>query len=143
MNNILIINGPNLNLLGSREVAIYGNEAFEEYFSRLQTRYPALVIDYFQSNEEAAVVQKIQESEQKYTAIVINGGAFTHTSIAIADAIRAITVPAVEVHISNIYAREEYRKKSFLSSVCTGSIAGLGMDGYRLAIEHIIEIVFT
>ena len=137
--NILIINGPNLNLLGSREVAIYGNTAFEEYVTQLQTRYPALVIDYFQSNEEGAIVRKIQECEKKYAAVIINGGAFTHTSVAIADAIRAVTVPAIEVHISNIYARETFRKKSFLSSVCKGSISGFGIDGYRLAIEHIIS----
>ena len=138
-NSILIINGPNLNLLGSREVAIYGNTAFEEHITQLQTLYPTLSIDYFQSNEEGAIVKKIQEGEGKYTAIVINGGAFTHTSIAIADAIRAITIPAIEVHISNIYAREEYRKKSYLSNVCKGSIVGLGIDGYRLAIEHIFN----
>lgn len=137
--HILIINGVNLNLLGKREVAIYGNTSFDEQLAQLQSLYPTLSIDYFQSNEEGAIVEKIQESEKKYRAIVINGGAFTHSSIAIADALRAITIPAIEVHISNIYAREEYRKKSFLSPVCKGSIVGLGMDGYRLAIEHIIN----
>ena len=136
---ILIINGANLNLLGSREVAIYGNQSFEEQIMQLQHLYPTLSIDYFQSNAEDAIVKKIHEGEKKYRAIIINGGAFTHTSIAIADAIRAITIPAIEVHISNIYAREEYRKKSFLSPVCKGSIVGLGMDGYRLAIEHLIK----
>ena len=138
---VLIINGANLNLLGSREVAIYGTMSFDEEILRLQNRYPHVAIDYFQSNEECAVVEKIQESEQIYKAIVINGGAFTHTSIAIGDAIRAITIPVIEVHISNIYAREEYRKKSFLTSVCKGSIVGLGIDVYRLAIEHIINIL--
>ena len=136
--NILILNGPNLNLSGNREVAIYGNKTFEEQITQLQTLYPNHSIDYFQSNEEGAIVQKIQEGEKKYTAIIINAGAFTHTSIAIADAIRAITIPAIEVHISNIYAREEYRKKSYLSNVCKGSIVGLGMDGYRLAVEYVI-----
>ena len=136
---VLIINGPNLNLLGSREVEIYGNKTFEEQITQLQILYPTVGIDYFQSNEEKAIVEKIQEGDKKYTAIVINGGAFTHTSIAISDAVRAITIPVIEVHISNIYAREEYRKKSFLSPVCKGSIVGLGMDGYRLAIEHIIN----
>ena len=138
---VLIINGANLNLLGSREVAIYGNMTFEEEITLLQNRYPSVEIDYFQSNEEAAIVEKIQGSEQKYTAIIINGGAFTHTSIAVSDAIRAIVIPAIEVHISNIYAREEYRKKSFLSSVCKGSIVGLGMDVYRLAIEHVVNVL--
>jgi len=139
MQYILIINGPNLNLLGKRETAIYGSRSFEEQLADLQHLYPNLSIDYFQSNGEEAIINKIQESEEKYTAIVINGGAFTHTSIAIADAIRAIAISAIEVHISNIYAREEYRRKSFLSPVCKGSITGLGLDGYRLAIEHIIR----
>jgi len=138
--SILIINGVNLNLLGKREVAIYGNTLFEEQLSQWKALYLTFSIDYFQSNEEDAIVKKIQEAEKKHTAIVINGGAFTHTSIAIADAIRAITIPAIEVHISNIYAREEYRKKSFLSPVCKGSIVGLGLDSYRLAIEHVINV---
>jgi len=137
--NILIINGANLNLLGSRETAVYGNTPFEDELLRLQTCYPDLVIDYFQSNEEGALVEKIQQGGKEYTALIINGGAFSHTSIAIADAVRAVAIPVIEVHISNIYAREEYRKKSFLSAVCKGSIAGLGMDGYRLAIEYIIN----
>ena len=137
--NILIVNGSNLNLLGRREVAIYGSKTFKEVKTRLQTLYPAVLIDYFQSNKEDAIVEKIQKAEKKYMAIIINGGAFTHTSVAIADAIRAVTIPAIEVHISNIYAREEYRKKSFLSSCCKGSICGLGIDGYRLAVEHIIS----
>ena len=139
MQHILIINGPNLNLLGKRETAIYGNKSFEEQLSDLQHLYPTFSIDYFQSNEEGAIIGKIQTSDEKYAAIIINGGAYTHTSIAIADAIRAITIPAIEVHISNIYAREEYRKNSFLAPVCKGSISGLGLDGYRLAIEHIIS----
>lgn len=137
--NILIINGANLNLLGNREIAIYGNKTFEEQLEQLQSLYPEIVIDYFQSDEESAIVKKIQEGNQKYKAIVINGGAFTHTSIAISDAIRAGTIPVIEVHISNIYAREEFRKKSYLSSVCKGCITGLGMDGYRMAIEHIVN----
>lgn len=137
--SILIINGANLNLLGSREVGVYGNESFEKVLAGLQMLYPAVAIDYFQSNEETAIVEKIQNSGKKYAAVILNGGAFTHTSIAIADAVRAITIPVIEVHISNIYAREEFRKKSFLSAVCKGSIAGLGMDSYRLAIEHIIN----
>ena len=137
--NILIINGINLNLLGKRKTDIYGTMSFEECLEKLQNLYPEHSIDYFQSNEEAEIVQKIQKSEGKYKYIVINGGAFTHTSIAIADAIRAIAIPAIEVHISNIYAREEFRKKSFLAPVCKGSIVGLGIDVYRLAIEHIIN----
>ena len=138
--SILIINGANLNLLGKREVAIYGSKSFEEQLAELQAIYPTISIDYFQSNGEEAIINKIQESEEKYTAIVINGGAFAHTSIAIADAIRAITIPVIEVHISNIYAREEYRRNSFLAPVCRGSITGLGLDGYRLAVEHICFI---
>ena len=139
MKNILIINGPNLNLLGKREVAIYGSKTFEDEITQLHSQYPAVAIDYFQSNDEGVIVKKIQEAGKKHTAIVINGGAFTHTSIAIADAVRAVTIPAIEVHISNIHAREEYRKKSFLSNACKGSIIGLGIDGYRLAIEHLIN----
>jgi 3-dehydroquinate dehydratase-2 len=139
MQKILIINGPNLNLLGKRETDIYGSKSFETQLVDLQRLYPTLSIDYFQSNSEGAIIDKIQASDEKYAAIVINGGAYTHTSIAIADAIRAIAIPAIEVHISNIYAREEYRKNSFLAPVCKGSISGLGMDGYRLAIEHIIN----
>jgi 3-dehydroquinate dehydratase-2 len=136
--NILILNGPNLNLLGRREIAIYGSKSFEDELTQLQSLYPAVAIDYFQSNEENAIVEKIQKADKKYAAMIINGGAFTHTSVAIADAVRSAAIPAVEVHISNIYAREEYRKKSFLASVCKGSITGLGIDGYRLAIEHFL-----
>ena len=139
MQKILIINGPNLNLLGKRETEIYGSKSFDTQLVDLQRLYPTLSIDYFQSNSEGAIIDKIQASDEKYAAIVINGGAYTHTSIAIADAIRAIAIPVIEVHISNIYAREEYRKNSFLTPVCKGSISGLGMDGYRLAIEHIIN----
>ena len=140
MQKILIINGPNLNLLGKRETEIYGSKSFETQLIDLQRLYPTLSIDYFQSNSEGAIIDKIQTSDEKYAAIVINGGAYTHTSIAIADAIRATAIPVIEVHISNIYAREEYRKNSFLAPVCKGSVSGLGMDGYRLAIEHILTL---
>jgi 3-dehydroquinate dehydratase-2 len=139
--NILIINGINLDLLGRRETAIYGTKTFEEVLMELHNLYPNIVVDYFQSNEEEAIVEKIQQNGEEYTALVINGGAFTHTSVAIAEAVRSIAVPAIEVHISNIHAREEFRRKSFLSSVCKGSIIGLGTDVYRLAVEHIINSI--
>jgi 3-dehydroquinate dehydratase II len=139
MKRIQIINGPNLNLLGKREPSVYGNKNFETYFSELKTIFPDAQLDYFQSNTEGALIDKIQEVGFSYDGIVLNGGAYTHTSIAIADAIRSITVPVIEVHISNVFKREEYRHHSFLSEVCKGCIVGLGMDSYRLAIDAILK----
>ncbi|MDR1879235.1 MAG: 3-dehydroquinate dehydratase [Bacteroidales bacterium] len=138
---ILILNGVNLNLLGKREQSIYGNTSFEAYLSKLKNRYRTIQIDYIQSNDESVLVHHIQEADTTYNGIVLNAGAFTHTSIAICDAIRSICIPVIEIHISNIFAREIYRRKSCLSEVCKGSICGLGLDGYRLAIESFIPLV--
>ncbi|MEI6754886.1 MAG: type II 3-dehydroquinate dehydratase [Paludibacter sp.] len=139
MKLIQIINGPNLNLLGKREPSVYGNQSFEAYLEELKSQFPNVQLDYFQSNTEGAIIDKIHEVGFSYDAIVLNGGAYTHTSIAIADAIRSITVPVLEVHISNVFKREEYRHHSFLSEACKGCIVGFGMDSYRLAIEAILK----
>ena len=137
--SILIINGPNLNLLGSREPAIYGDETFEKLITEIQSRYPIVEIDYFQSNKESDIINCIHSAEKRHTAIVLNAGAFTHTSIAISDAVRSIALPVIEVHISNVFSREDFRKKSYLSSVCKGSICGLGTDVYRLAVDYVVN----
>ncbi|MCQ2226021.1 MAG: type II 3-dehydroquinate dehydratase [Paludibacteraceae bacterium] len=136
--NIIIINGPNLNLLGKREPGIYGSRSFEDYLEELQERYPDVTISYYQSNIEGELINTIQETGFICDGIVLNAGAYTHTSVAIADAIRAIKCPVVEVHISNVHKREEFRHHSYLSPVCKGVIAGFGMDSYRLAIEALI-----
>lgn len=136
---IQIINGPNLNLLGLREPGIYGNQSFDEYIKTLRDMYSILEIDYFQSNVEGELINKLHEVGFTYDGIVINGGAYTHTSVAIADAIAAIKTPVVEVHISNIYAREEYRHVSLTGKNCKGVLTGFGMDGYRLAIESLLR----
>lgn len=135
---LLILNGPNLNLLGQRETAIYGGVSFDIYLEKLRSRYPTLIIDYQQFNIEGALVEAIQNAQLIYDGIIINAGAYTHTSIAIADAVRAIAIPVVEVHISNLMQREAFRKHSFLTSVCKGSIAGFGLDGYKLAVESFL-----
>ena len=135
--NILIINGPNLNLLGVREPGIYGNRGFEDYLLELRNLYPADSIDYFQSNHEGAIIDKLHEVGFSIDGVVLNAGGYTHTSVAIADAISAIKSPVVEVHISNIGKREEFRHHSFISPVCLGSIAGFGLDSYRLGVEAI------
>jgi 3-dehydroquinate dehydratase-2 len=136
--NIQIINGPNLNLLGVREQSIYGNTGFETYLKELQSRYPNLTINYYQSNVEGEIINKLHEVGFSYDGIVLNAGAYTHTSVAIADAIAGITTPVVEVHISNVYKREEFRHQSMLASNCKGVIAGFGLDSYRLAVESLI-----
>ncbi|MEZ7867429.1 MAG: type II 3-dehydroquinate dehydratase [Paludibacteraceae bacterium] len=135
MKKIIIINGPNLNLLGKREPDVYGNHDFENYFNRLKASYPDVELDYFQSNVEGEIINKLHETGFSYDGIILNAGAYTHTSIAIADAIRGITVPVVEVHISNVFSRENFRHHSYLSEVCRGVIVGFGLDSYRLAIE--------
>jgi 3-dehydroquinate dehydratase-2 len=135
---IQIINGPNLNLLGVREKSIYGNTDFDAYLSILRKRYPSFVIDYYQSNVEGEIINKLHEVGFSYDGIVLNAGAYTHTSIAIADAIAAINAPVIEVHISNVYKREEFRHNSMLAANCRGVIAGFGMDSYRLAIESLL-----
>ena len=137
MKRILIINGPNLNLLGKREPGIYGNQSFETYFEQLKAKYQQLQLFYFQSNTEGLIIDKLHEAGFDFDGIIINAGAYTHTSLAIADAIRAITTPVVEVHISNVFKRETYRHHSYLSEACTGCIVGFGMDSYRLAIESL------
>ena len=135
---ILIINGPNLNLLGVREKSIYGDQSFETYLEELRQRFPDIVIDYFQSNIEGEIINKLHEVGFNIDGIILNAGGYTHTSVAIADAVKAIKVPVVEVHISNILAREEYRHISFISPNAFGSIMGFGLDSYRLAIESLL-----
>ncbi|NFN87388.1 type II 3-dehydroquinate dehydratase [Clostridium sporogenes] len=141
MNNILIINGPNLNLLGKREPDIYGNITLEDINSKIKSHFKNenFKIDFFQSNEEGKIINKIIESEQKYNAIVINPAAYSHYSIAILDAIRSITIPVVEVHLSNIYKREDYRQKSVTAEASLGVISGFGYYGYIMAIEFILN----
>jgi 3-dehydroquinate dehydratase-2 len=135
---ILIINGPNLNLLGVREKSIYGDQSFEEYLVGLRQRFPDIDIDYFQSNVEGELINKLHEVGFNIDGIILNAGGYTHTSVAIADAVKAIKVPVVEVHISNILAREGYRHISFISPNAMGSIMGFGLDSYRLAIESLL-----
>ena len=135
---IQIINGPNLNLLGVREKSIYGNTDFTSYLEELRNIYPALSIEYYQSNVEGEIINKIHDVGFSYDGIVLNAGAYTHTSIAIADAIAAVTSPVIEVHISNVYKREEFRHNSLLAANCKGVIAGFGMGSYRLAIESLL-----
>ena len=138
---IIIINGPNLNLLGKREPEIYGRETFEDYFSRLQQRFADISLDYFQSNAEGALIDKLHEVGFSRSGIVLNAGAYSHTSLALADAIKAISSPVVEVHLSNIYAREAFRHRSCLAPYCRGSIVGLGLSGYTLAVTYLRETV--
>ena len=135
MKKILIINGPNLNLLGKREPSLYGKQDFESFFNELKTEFCEMELSYFQSNVEGEIINKLHEVGFSIDGIVLNAGAYAHTSIAIADAVRGITTPVVEVHISNVFAREEYRHHSYLSEVCKGVIVGFGLDSYRLAIE--------
>ena len=139
MSKIIIINGPNLNLLGVREKGIYGDQDFQSYFSALSKQYPAAELSYFQSNHEGAIIDKIHEVGFSVDGIVLNAGAFTHTSLAIADAIAAVTAPVIEVHISNVYAREPFRHHSYLAKNCKGVICGFGLDGYRLAVESLLR----
>ncbi len=135
MKQILIINGPNLNLLGKREPAVYGNQSFEAFFETLKEKFQDVNLQYFQSNHEGAIIDKIHEVGFSFDGIVLNAGAYTHTSIAIADAIRSVITPVVEVHISNVFKREAYRHHSYLSEACKGCVIGFGLDSYRLAIE--------
>ena len=140
MKKILIINGPNLNLLGVREPGIYGSESFEQYLPQLQAQFPDVDIAYYQSNVEGELINKMQEVGFSYDGIVLTAGAYTHTSVALHDCISAIDTPVVEVHISNVYARETFRHTSLISSVCRGTITGFGLDSYRLAIEALREM---
>lgn len=132
---IQIINGPNLNLLGIREKSIYGEKSFEEFLSELRRDFPGFQIDYFQSNVEGEIINKLHETGFSYNAIVLNAGGYTHTSVAIGDAVKSIKTPVIEVHISNVYAREDFRKHSFIAPAALGVIAGFGLDSYKLAIE--------
>ncbi len=140
MGRILIINGPNLNLLGKREPSIYGSQTFEAYLEGLRTTFGGIELHYFQSNHEGALIDKIHEVGFDFQGIVINAGGLTHTSVALADALSAVTAPAVEVHISNIHAREAFRHHSYLSSRCKGMICGLGLKGYELAVRFLTEV---
>ncbi len=128
---VIIINGPNLNLLGKREQSIYGNISFDDYLITLRNQFPKLVIDYYQSNVEGELINKLQEVDSSYDYILLNAGGYTHTSVAIADCIKSIGTPVSEIHISNIYAREEFRKNSLLSTNCKAVICGLGLDSYK------------
>lgn len=132
---ILILNGPNLNLLGIRETEIYGKQDFLSYFDNLKENYNDIHLEYYQSNVEGEIINKLHSVGFDFDGIVLNAGGYTHTSVSIRDAIAAITTPVLEVHISNIYAREEFRHTSMISEVCIGTIAGLGLQGYKLAIE--------
>ncbi len=135
---IQIINGPNINLLGKREPGIYGARSFEDYFVELKSRYPEVEFEYYQSNVEGEMINKLHEVGFDYEGIVLNAGAYTHTSIALQDAIRAISSPVIEVHISNVHQREEFRHKSMISCACVGVICGFGLDSYRLAVEALL-----
>ena len=140
MKKILVINGPNLNLVGKREPDIYGSVSVLDYLKTVETRFPDVQLHHFQSNHEGDLLDKIHELGYTVDGIVINAGALTHTSIALRDALAAVPAPAVEVHISNVYAREEFRHHSYLSATCRGVIAGLGLTGYELAIRYLMEL---
>ena len=135
---IQIINGPNINLLGKREPGIYGARSFEDYFMELKSRYPHVEFDCFQSNVEGEMINKLHEVGFDYDGVVLNAGAYTHTSIALQDAIRAISAPVIEVHISNVHQREAFRHKSMISCACVGVICGFGLDSYRLGVEALL-----
>ncbi len=134
-----IINGPNLNLLGTREPGVYGSESFEHFFQKLRKEYETIDFDYFQSNVEGELINEIQESAKHMDGIILNAGGYTHTSVAIGDAIAAVQIPVVEVHISNVEAREEFRKLSHISAKCVGTISGFGLKSYLLAVESFVK----
>lgn len=136
---IQIINGPNLNLLGTREPGIYGSTTFEAYLEKLRRQHPRVEIDYFQSNIEGELIDKLQQTGFSCDGIVLNAGAYTHTSIALLDCIRSLKSPVIEVHISNVHSREEFRHRSMIAPACMGVICGFGMDSYRLAVEAIMH----
>jgi 3-dehydroquinate dehydratase-2 len=136
---VIIINGPNLNLLGKREPDIYGNTPFEDYFEELKKIFPEFELEYFQSNVEGELINKLHETGFSYDAIILNAGGYTHTSVALADAVASIKTIVIEVHISNIYSREEYRHYSLLSKYCKGVICGFGLHSYKLALTYLLE----
>jgi len=138
---IQIINGPNLNLLGKREPEKYGNISFEEYLDSLHKAFPGIKIEYFQSNIEGEIINKIHETGFDYDGIILNSGGYTHTSVSIADAVSAVNAPVIEVHITNISAREGFRHNSIVGRYCTGSIIGFGLFGYKLAVEALVELL--
>ncbi len=138
---IQIINGPNLNLLGKREPEVYGSQSFDAYLELLKQKYDSLELDYYQSNIEGEIIDKIHEVGFSYDGIVLNAGAYTHTSVAIGDAIKSVDTPVVEVHISNVYSREEFRRISHISSSCVGIIGGFGLNSYSLAIDALAEMI--
>lgn len=135
----IIINGPNLNLLGRRETTIYGDTDFKDYFTKLKAQFPSITIDYYQSNIEGELIDKLQKVGFTYDGIILNAGGYTHTSVAIADTIKAISSPCVETHISNIDAREDFRRTSIIGPVCLGSISGFGLFSYQMALEALIN----
>ena len=139
MKNILVLNGPNLNLLGKREPHIYGSQTFEDYFEQIKFSYPNVSLHYFQSNNEGQLIDKLHEIGFLYDGIVFNPGGYTHTSVALADAVAAIKAPVIEVHISNTFAREAFRHHSYISAVARGTIVGLGLAGYNLAISFLVN----
>ena len=136
---IQIINGPNLNLLGVREPGIYGSNSFESYLPKLKAKYPDVEIEYYQSNIEGVLIDKLQEAGFESDGIILNAGAYTHTSVALLDCIRSISAPVIEVHISNVHKREEFRHKSMMAAACLGVISGFGMNSYRLALEALLD----
>lgn len=140
MKKILVINGPNLNLLGRREPEIYGRMSFEEYFAKMQHSFPEVTLDYYQSNHEGCLIDKLQEANGLYDGVVMNPGAYSHTSIALADCIRAISIPVVEVHITDISKREPYRQLSYTSEACIKCFSGYGLEGYTLAVGELLRI---
>ena len=136
---LLILNGPNLNLQGRRDREVYGTESFEEFIPRLRALYPAIEIDYAQSNIEGELIDTLHNAEGKYNGVLFNAGGYTHTSVALRDAIDAVSVPVIEIHISNVAAREEFRHTSLIGATCVGTIAGFGLDSYRLGIEAMLN----
>lgn len=136
---IQVLNGPNINLLGKREPGIYGSRSFDDYLVELRAAFPDVQIDYYQSNVEGELINRIHEIGFDYDGIVLNAGAYTHTSIALQDALRAVKAPAIEVHISNVHKREEFRHKSMISCACVGVICGFGLNSYRLALQALID----
>ena len=136
---VLIVNGPNLNLLGVREPKIYGKRSFEEYFESLQLEFPGITLHYFQSNHEGEIIDKLHEAGFSYNGIVLNAGGLTHTSISLGDAVAALESPVIEVHISNVFAREAFRHHSYLAPHCVGVISGFGLKGYEMAINYLVD----
>lgn len=140
MKKIIIINGPNLNLLGTRETGIYGNVSFDDFLKKLRSEHSDVQVDYFQSNSESELIDKVHQTNGVYDAIIINPGGLTHTSISLCDALKAVNTTAIEVHISDINSREDFRKQSITVEGCDGMVAGLGLNSYKLALEHLLDL---